>query len=90
MKFDQFMSAVKTGNKASRSRQRSHRRVTYEECSSLDQNADTSGQNIVLKKFGNYLRYVVHMGKFNSQMNVVKEIEIKFYNPVQLLHECHE
>lgn len=66
---DQVMNAVKAGRRAIRRRSRLLRRATYEECLFIEQNADSSGQTVLLRKFANYFRYFVHLLKVNSEVN---------------------
>ena len=56
----QCMNSVTAGRKVARSDYRSfRRRATSEDCSGLDQSMHPSSQNIVLRKFANYFRYVL-------------------------------
>ena len=77
--FDQFMGNAKAGKKGRPSRQRSLQGSNYEVCSTVDQQSASasSDENIGLKRFANYFRYVWRLASV-----------YKCWFSVQLLFSC--
>lgn len=69
LEVDKVMVAVKAGRRATRRRSRLLLSATHEEGLYIKQDADSSGQTVLLRKFANYLRYIVHLVKVNSEMS---------------------
>ena len=68
MEVDQFISAKKAGIKARKRRQRSLHGSNYQVCSPGDQQEEKQkeDENIVLKRFINYFRYVIFFWRLHG------------------------